>query len=174
MIMSIPNDNPEKTWETILNLDRSGVGEICRCWVALDRKVERLQNGLKKPEERAAALRVLLLLQDEELKKTLFAELVDLASSAHKDIGLCRTVIKSIRLDWVRSNIMAAMSSVLKKLADQPDWEEEAYQRYAELLAEIDQTLLLKHVEAAVVHANEGVREIGHDFDFHGQFAENS
>jgi len=100
--------------------------------------------------------------------------LVDLASSAHKDIGLCRTVIKSIRLDWVRSNIMAAMSSVLKKLADQPDWEEEAYQRYAELLAEIDQTLLLKHVEAAVVHANEGVREIGHDFDFHGQFAENS
>lgn len=149
------------------------MGELCRLWFHVERKVERLQAALKNPVERTSALRLLFFLQDNELRKAVFGELVDLASCGHTDIELCRTVIKSIPLDWVRTNIMPAIAAALNKMADQPEVEEEAYRRYAELLREVDQTLLSRHVEAAVVHANEGVREVGRDFDLNGRLDEN-
>ncbi len=162
--MFSPNEDRE-TWDRILTLDRSSIGEICGLWFHVEKKVARLQAALKNPAERAAALRLLLFFQDDEQRKAVFSELVELAAWGHSDIGLCRTAIKSIPLDWVRTNIIPAISSVLKSLGDQPEVEEEAYQRFAELLSELDQTLLLKHLKTAVVHGNEGVREIGHTFN---------
>jgi hypothetical protein len=165
VIMNKPCDQNEGAiWTKICQLEQASTGQLCSLWNEVSHKAERLQAALKNPAERASALRILLFAQNVEQVKAVFPDLVELAAVGHSDIALCRTVIKSIPLGWVRSNIWSAMASSLKSLSGRLEVEEEAYRRYAELLREIDQDLLKMHVEDALRHSNEGVREVGIDF----------
>ncbi len=151
-------------WSTIHQVEKASTGQLCNLWSQISHKVEFLQAALKNPAERATALRLLLIVQNVEQVKAVFPELIELAAVGHSSIGLCRTVIKSIPLGWVRSNILSTMASSLKLLSGNSEVEEEAYRRYAELLREIDRDLLKLHVEGALRHSNEAVREVGIDF----------
>lgn len=152
------------TWSNILRAEQTSTVDICKLWAQVVHKTECLRASLRNPEERAIALRLLLIVQSHEQSKAVFPDLVELAAVGHSDIILCRSAIKSIPLDWVRSEILPTIVSSLKLFSGSPEVEEEAYRRYAELLREIDHDLLRVHVQHALRHPNQTVREVGIDF----------
>jgi hypothetical protein len=153
--MKINHDS--NLWREIFKADQKYVLDALGFWNEVTDKTSILHQALLLPHQRGAALRLLLLL-DDELKKGLFQTLVDLASVGHSDIGLCRLVIKSISPAWVKQNIEVIASNLLDSGGD------EEYRRLAELYQDIDKSMLARLVERALKHSDEMVREVGVDF----------
>jgi hypothetical protein len=147
-------------WDDLLLVERDCFARIIALWNKLPNKEEVLIRALQSPEQRVTALRLLLVLGEDDLKKKAFAALVKLASAGHGDIGICRTLIKSMPRDWVQQNLEVHARPVLEG----PDPGEE-YRRIAELYAEIDRSLLRRHVDGALRHPDPEVREVGTDFE---------
>jgi hypothetical protein len=59
--------------------------------------------------------------------------------------------------------VIENIESLAQRILERSD-EEEEYRRFAELYLELDASLLERHVQAALTHANPEVREVGSDF----------
>ncbi len=145
--------------DTVVKADSDFVRTIQTVWPTADNELEFVKRGLSSVVARGAILRRLTWASND-LKQKVFDELVDLASIGHSDIGLCRTVIKSLPRLWLLRNISASIEKILLESED-----EETYRRLAELLYEIDNSLLRSLVEHARKSENIDIREIADDFD---------
>jgi hypothetical protein len=122
-------------WNNLVLAENQSISAMLSDWSKIEDKVATLRAALNTPHHRGTALRLLILLQDDNLTKELFTTLVDQASVAHSDISLCRMAIKSLPRQWLLGNIDSAVS-LLANLG------EEEYLRIAELYEEIDKKLL--------------------------------
>lgn len=114
-------------------------------------------RALRVPSERGAALRLLLILPEEQTRPHL-ASLVDLASVGHSDLELCRSVILRIDHGWLLSHIDAHVHAALAQGG------EEAHRRIAELYTLIDAGLLQRHLVRCSSSADADTRAIVADF----------
>jgi hypothetical protein len=146
-------------WNDLHGVEQRSLAETMCVWQMISGKADVMSQALGTPHHRGTALRLLLVLGDE-MKKKVFHRLVELASVGHSDVSLCRAIIKSMPRSWVLDNIDAVVGAVLQE----SDGEEE-YRRFAELYAELDATLLQRHVQRALAHPSEEVREVGSDFE---------
>jgi hypothetical protein len=89
----------------------------------------------------------------------MFAELVDAASVGHADIGICRSVIKSLPRRWVRERI----EPIVKQLIDASPHDYEVF-RSAELYDELDDELLARLIRLASSSESDAVRDVAADF----------
>jgi hypothetical protein len=153
--MNVPDD---ALWDEVFVTERGRFKDIMSSWVRISEKTRVLIKALETPHQRGTALRLLLLLGDE-MKMNVFATLVELVTDGHSDIALCRSVIKSMPRRRVIENIESLAQRILERSS-----EEEEYRRIAELYLELDASLLERHVQAALAHANPDVREVGSDF----------
>lgn len=144
--------------DEIVAAETSWIRETLSPWPGIEDKVGAIRHAITTVPTRGAGLRLLLLLGDDE-KKAVFSELVDLASSGHSDIGLCRTVIKSLPRDWVLQHVQCYVNEVLLRSEN-----EEAYRRLAELYCELDECLLESLVSRARSSPDAGIREVANDF----------
>jgi hypothetical protein len=99
---------------------------------------------------------ILLLLLEPGMRQLVFPDLVDLASVGHADIDLCRIVIKSLPLEWVRERIWTAARVVLEKDIN----DDEAFQRYAEFFSELDRSLLGPLLDLAKASNSDEVHDV--------------
>jgi hypothetical protein len=153
--MTVPDN---ALWDEVFVTEQGRFQDIMSSWVRISAKDRVLIQALETPHQRGTALRLLLLLGDE-MKINVFATLVELAAVGHSDIALCRSVIKSMLRQWVIEHIESLAQRILERSG-----EEEEYRRFAELYLELDASLLERHVQAALAHANPDVREVGSDF----------
>lgn len=93
-------------------------------------KKDIIKQALHNPTERRTALEIFELLNIKE-QKTLFGELIRLASVGHSDIELVRQVILSFPRQWVLENIEKNAEPVLKQGTD------EEYRRLLELYLDL-------------------------------------
>jgi hypothetical protein len=146
-------------WNDLSGIEQRSLAEILRRWANVSTKVDVMREALSTPHQRGTALRLLLVLGDE-MKMKVFRNLVELSSVGHSDVALCRSVIKSMPRRWVLENIEPIVRVLLQETGG-----EEEYRRIAELYAELDSELLEVHVERALKHPDEEVREAGLDFE---------
>lgn len=156
--MTISNESTS-SWRLLVATDRAALTQIMQAWVSIspEDQVALLRHALSNGAERATALRLLLYLDDES-RKVVFPELVRCAAYEHRDIVLCRDVIKVMPRDWTVANI----DLVVKAMLDETD--ESSHRRYAELYQELDQTLLATLVRRMESSSSESVREIADDY----------
>lgn len=110
---------------------------------------------------RRGCLRLLLIYNDEALKRALFETLVDLASTGHSDIDLVRAVIATMERNWVGEAIRPVVNRILDPLSEDA-WEK--YRRFAELYELLYPELLSELVARALAHDDPDVREVGDDY----------
>jgi hypothetical protein len=148
-------------WGELFDEEKQSVARILGLWSRIADKIGVLEQALRTPHQRGTALRLLLLLQDDSLRRSLFPTLVELASVGHKDVALCRAVIKAMPREWVLKQIEPLAEAILRQNQNEP---EEEYRRFAELFHELDGALLRRHLDRALRHPEESVREIAQDF----------
>ncbi|MBA3462801.1 MAG: hypothetical protein H0T46_22790 [Deltaproteobacteria bacterium] len=124
---------------------------MLRTWIAL------IDRALGIPHERGTALRVLAISVESKVLGHM-SRLVALAAVGHSDIALVRSIIVSVRKDWLLANI----EPLVVPLLDQGTGEE--YRRIAELYEQIDPVLLQSHLARCAAHHDEEVREIAYDY----------
>lgn len=146
------------TWDKLKNQEQQWLREAFALWNRIEDKEAVLKEALEQPSNRGSVLHLLLLLDDKELTTCLFPTLIDLVSVGHADIALCRAVIRTMTREWLLAHIEQQVVPLLMRGG------EEEYRRIAELYAEIDASLLERHVQRALAHANQDVREVGQDF----------
>jgi len=134
------------------------IQEVFSIWSQIENKEQVMRDALTSVLSRGAVLRLLVCLGDD-IKKLLFADLVELASVGHSDIALVRAVVKSLPRKWLLETIDLEANAVLDRTGD-----EETYRRMAELLADIDEELLASIVTRARESENADVREVANDF----------
>lgn len=129
-----------------------------------------LQEFLKSPSrietikkellsgERTSAITVATFLNTEDLK-AIINELVFLASFVHGQIQTIRELILSLPKDWLIQNIEKAAEPILAK----GSYEE--YRRLLELYVQIDNDLLKRLVERALLSTDSDILEAGKDFE---------
>lgn len=158
--MSLADDTA--AWEEIERVEWQSLSHILSCWKRISSKPEVLTRALQTPGPRGAALRFLLVFQDDDLREQVFPTLVDQASVGHSDIGLCRWVIKTMPRRWVIEHIEPIGLDILKRT----DGEEE-YRRLGELYLELDDRLAERLLKLELSHPNEEIREAGADLQRH-------
>jgi hypothetical protein len=114
-----------------------------------------LDDALGGVSDRGTALRLLELLPETRSRPHL-ARLVEQASVGHAEIGAVRSAILRIDRAWTVENIDRYVIDVLNG--------EEEYRRFAELYAQLDESLLAKHLGRCAAHDNAEVREIADDY----------
>ncbi|QGQ22343.1 hypothetical protein F1728_06505 [Gimesia benthica] len=159
----ISNTDKER-WARIKSLHQSAMSVILAEWNALEDQLEVSRYGLQT--EHGLTLSILLLSQNDDLKKELFETLVKLASVAHRSIALNRAVIKTMPRKWVIEHIEPIVDQILTDENDayvktEPD---EYYRRFAELYYELDDGLLNRLLDRAAKHDNLDVVEVAEDF----------
>lgn len=153
-------EDPRK-FDSLVQKENSLIQDLFSIWSQIEDQQQTLRAALEKVSTRGAALRLLLLL-DDDLKKFVFTDLVELASVGHSDISLCRVVIKSLPRAWLIDNVGNAVDVVLASSGDS-----ECYRRLAELIVEIDNRLLKSLVSRASKSASQEVLEVAEDFRKH-------
>ncbi|MGO9468945.1 MAG: hypothetical protein ACLQIB_24090 [Isosphaeraceae bacterium] len=153
-----PTDDAQ-LWNDLHRIEQRSLAEIMHLWGKIAAKADTMRAALGTPHQRGTALRLLLVLGDE-MKMKVFRSLVELSSVGHSDVALCRSIIKSMPRRWVLNNI----ESIVRVVLQESDGEEE-YRRFAELYVELDGALLERHVQRALAHPSEEVREVGSDFE---------
>jgi hypothetical protein len=143
-----------------------GIQADCLKWVSYTAESglthKHLSGLLRQVRHRRGTLFLLLLLEPR-MRQLVFPDLVDLASVGHADIDLCRTVIKSLPLEWVRERIWTAARVVLEKDIN----DDEAFQRYAEFFSELDRSLLGPLLELAKASKSDEVQDVYHRYIKH-------
>jgi hypothetical protein len=117
-----------------------------------------LSHALKKPSERGAALRLLLMV-DEPARRQVFPTLVELASVGHSDIHLVRDVIMSLDATWLAQQVPDEMEHVLERSATH-----EEYQRFAELLQVMGSPYLGVLVKKAAASDDPDIQDVAAGF----------
>ena len=148
----------QNKWTAVVGAEAKGLRDALAAWSTIADKQGVMRQALSTVTERGAALRLLLIL-DDDLKQTVFSDLIDLAAVGHSDIGLCRTVIKSIPRLWLLEHVESEVTRILDQSED-----EEAYRRYAELYREIDDQLVQALVARARMSADPNILEVADDF----------
>jgi len=145
-------------WIDLIQLEVSNLRSIFSAWAAVADKAGSIRHSLDRPQERGTALRILLLAGDEPLQRSIFKEVVELASVGHADIVLCRLVIQAMSREWVLRHIATVTDPVLQ------NGGEEEFRRYAELFRQLDDTLFHSHVTRMHGHADVAVRDAAADY----------
>jgi len=148
----------EAKWTAAVAAETRSIHEALSAWADIDDKTGVMRQALGTVTERGTALRLLLLLGDQ-MTKAVFPELVDLCSTGHSDIGLCRTIIKSLPRMWLLERLESEVDEVLARFQS-----EESFRRFAELYREIDQQLLQSLVCRARKSPDSAIREVADDF----------
>ena len=113
------NRKEEKRWAAAVEAERRGVCAVFSVLATVEDKIGLLRRAVTSVSERDTALRALLL-SDDGTKKALFPELVDLCSVGHRDIDLCRMVMKSLPRAWVLKHVGALVDEQLPFVATAP------------------------------------------------------
>lgn len=119
-------------------------------------KTEFLRRQLTAGD-RTTAIIVAEYLNQEELKE-IFNELIFLASFVHGQISVVRKLLLSLPKDWLVQHIELAAENVLIKGTD------EEYRRLLELYIQIDDNLVNKLTERALLSIDSNIQEVGQDF----------
>jgi tRNA A37 N6-isopentenylltransferase MiaA len=120
-------------------------------------KVDLIRKALKNPLERPTALKIIHYLTQDE-GKSLFNELIKLASVGHSDIELVRHAIFSYDKTWLLENIETQAKSVLENGTD------EEYRQLLELYIQLDDKLTQRLIIKALQHQDIDIQEVGEDF----------
>lgn len=118
-----------------------------------------LRRGLGTPHQRGTALRLLLIL-DEGIRRALFSALLPLAIEVHSDTRLSRDVIASIDGRWRGRKLHQQLPDLLDSGGP------EEYRGAAELLRQLDSSLLDWVLARAAGHIDPEVREVAVDFGY--------
>jgi hypothetical protein len=148
----------EQFWRELVDAERNLIGRRIVFFNRARDQTRLLREALHTPRERGTALRCLLELYHDDLKKQLLPDLLKLASVIHDDIDLVRRAILSIR---DRPWLLEAIDPIARDILEAGDDEE--YQRIAELYQDLDESLLQRHLERCRNHPNPYVREIADD-----------
>ena len=149
----------QNSWLRIVESDSQRSREILKDWMGIADRTETIRNAIRNASQRGAALRLLLVF-DDEVRQNIFAELIEYCSWGHADIEICRRVIKTMPRDWVIANIEDAVN----RLLDERSGDDEAFRRFAELYAELDERLVRSISLRASESSNESIREVGTDY----------
>ncbi|QDT40158.1 hypothetical protein Pan241w_02140 [Gimesia alba] len=158
------SEDDKERWTRIKSLHQRAMSVILAEWNAIENQLEVIQYGLQT--EHGITFSILLLSQDDDLKKNVFEILVKLASVAHRSIGLNRAVIKTMPRKWVIEHIEPIVNQILSDETDHyvKTEPEEYYRRFAELYSELDDGLLNRLLDRAAQHDNPDVVEVAEDF----------
>ena len=116
-----------------------------------------IRAALHKPHERGLALEIISLYPDSE-RTVFFDELLLLGSHVNGFTVKCHVLILTMPRDWVLTNIERAMATIL----DNGDYEE--YRCLLGLCSKLDDTLVTKFANQALLSDDEDIREAGADF----------
>lgn len=116
-------------------------------------------RALDDPSGRGTALRLLPLL-DEDARRQVFPQLVELASWGHGYTRDIRDIILSLDRSWVLTHVPPEVDRVLQQ---SPTYEE--YRRLAELLRMLESPYLSSLVHAAAASDDPDIREVANDFE---------
>lgn len=156
------NDSEDEVaWNQIVAEEQSYIKAAFPLLARIHNIDQILVQALERPDHRGTALRLLLIVVAEDLKKRVFPELVALASVGHADIELCRKVILTIERPWVLKHLDQYMQPILLGGGD------EEFRRLAELLERLEGhggMMLACLVELALVNKDPHVHEVGEDF----------
>ena len=150
----------EQLWSEVVEADRLYLGRSGRFLRGASDRVGVLRTALGKPGERGAALRLLHTIPDYALRRALLPDLVRLASLTHSDTVSARELIVDLKNEsGFARELEAAVPAVLAGADD------EQHRRIAELLADVDQGMLERHLDACRRSDDPYIREIADDFD---------
>jgi hypothetical protein len=147
-------------WQRVIAEEHKMVCALASALLTVKDQAETLRRAIGIVSQRSAALRILLLFGDGELREHVFPELVDAASVGHSDIDICRAVIKAMPRKWVLAHIEPLVDRVI---ASDPN-DDEFYRRYAELYLELDDELLRRLIDRMAQSESPMIREIAEDF----------
>ncbi|ETX01310.1 hypothetical protein [Candidatus Entotheonella palauensis] len=149
----------EELWDELCEAQHVLDAARYRFFQCAKNKILILRRTLQGADTRTA-LEYLKWSVDDDIKKSLLPELVQLASVAHGNLLLCREVVLGIQdRAWLIGHITPLVQEILA------DGGEENYRRVAELYAELDEELFLQHLQRCQIHPDLDVREIPIDFD---------
>jgi hypothetical protein len=119
-------------------------------------RIGLVREALRKPGggNRAAAVALLEKMGADE-QKQLFAELMQLARSAHGPLAVVRKIIASLPRDWVLERIDAEVERIFD------DQQYDDYWMCLELLAELDRDRAVRLAQRATRSSDAEIRELG-------------
>lgn len=122
--------------------------------------IEMLRTYLHRcGDERTLAIAVLRHL-DEEFRRAVFVEIVEVAMTAERDMLAAFTLIRGMDREWVRDHLPSAVQKTL----DQPYADYGEYRAAAVLLKEAESPYLARVVEQADASDNYDIRGVANDF----------
>lgn len=117
-----------------------------------------LQAALAKTSQRGTALRVLLMLDEREVRP-LLPDLIEVASFVQGEASLVRQIFGRFDREWLYAELPPYLEQILERAPDH------RYRRLAELLSVLDARDLLRALVArAEVSSDEHVRKVASDF----------